>query len=31
MDIDRKTFLDSLGGAEGVKRMDDEARADALE
>jgi hypothetical protein len=31
MDIDRKAFLDSLGGAEGVKRMDDEARADALE
>src|ERR1700677_3776021 len=31
MDIDRKTFLDSLGGAESVKRMDDEARADALE
>jgi hypothetical protein len=31
MDIDRKAFLDSLGGAESVKRMDDEARADALE
>ncbi len=31
MDIDRKAFLDSLGGVEGVKRMDDEARADALE
>jgi hypothetical protein len=31
MDIDRKAFLESLGGAEGVKRMDDEARADALE
>ncbi len=31
MEIDRKAFLDSLGGAEGVKRMDDEARADALE
>lgn len=31
MDIDRKTFIDSLGGAEGVSRMDSEARADALE
>lgn len=31
MEIDRKAFLDSLGGAEGVKRMDSEARADALE
>ena len=31
MEIDRKDFLDSLGGAEGVKRMDSEARADALE
>ena len=31
MEIDRKAFLDSLGGAEGVKRMDAEARADALE
>ena len=31
MEIDRKAFLDSLGGAEGVKRMDDEGRADALE
>jgi hypothetical protein len=31
MEIDRKAFLDSLGGAEGVKRMDHEARADALE
>jgi len=31
MDIDRKAFLDSLGGAEGVSRMDHEARADALE
>jgi hypothetical protein len=31
MDIDRKAFLDRLGGAEGVARMDAEARADALE
>jgi hypothetical protein len=31
MDIDKKAFFDSLGGAEGVARMDDEARADALE
>ncbi len=31
MEIDRKAFLDGLGGAEGVKRMDDETRADALE
>jgi hypothetical protein len=31
MEIDRKAFLGSLGGAEGVRRMDDEARADALE
>jgi hypothetical protein len=31
MDIDRKAFLESLGGTEGVARMDDEARADALE
>jgi hypothetical protein len=31
MKIDRKTFLDSLGGAEAVNRMDSEARADALE
>ena len=29
MDIDRKAFLESLGGAEGVARMDSEARADA--
>ena len=31
MDIDRKAFLESLGGAEGVARMDSETRADALE
>jgi hypothetical protein len=31
MDIDRKAFLESLGGAEGAARMDSEARADALE
>jgi hypothetical protein len=31
MDIDKKAFFDSLGGDEGVSRMDDEARADALE
>ena len=31
MEIDRKAFLDSLGGAEGVKQMDSEARADAIE
>jgi hypothetical protein len=31
MEIDRKAFLDSLGGAEAVKRMDSEARADAIE
>jgi hypothetical protein len=31
MDIDRKKFLDSLGGPEGIARMDSEARADALE
>src|SRR5271154_3656575 len=31
MEIDRKAFLESLGGAEGVARMDAEARADALE
>src|SRR5271154_56514 len=31
MEINRKAFLDSLGGTEGVKRMDSEARADALE
>jgi hypothetical protein len=31
MEIDRKAFLESLGGAEGIERMDSEARADALE
>jgi hypothetical protein len=31
MEIDRKTFLDSLGGPEAAGRMDSEARADALE
>jgi len=31
MEIDRKAFLDSLGGAEAAGRMDSEARADALE
>ena len=31
MKIDRKTFVDSVGGAEAVDRMDSEARADALE
>ena len=31
MEIDRRAFLDSLGGAEAVNRMDSEARADALE
>jgi hypothetical protein len=31
MEIDRKTFLDSLGGVEAANRMDSEARADALE
>ena len=31
MEIDRKTFLDSLGGPEAASRMDSEARADALE
>jgi hypothetical protein len=31
MEIDRKTFLDSLGGADAIHRMDSEARADALE
>jgi hypothetical protein len=31
MEIDRKTFLDSLGGTGAVGRMDSEARADALE
>ena len=31
MEIDRKTFLGSLGGPEAAGRMDSEARADALE
>ncbi|MBZ5695631.1 MAG: hypothetical protein LAN36_09750 [Acidobacteriia bacterium] len=31
MEIDRKAFLDSLGGADAISRMDSEARADALE
>src|ERR1700674_4344826 len=31
MEIDRKTFLDSLGGPEAASRMDSEAKADALE
>ena len=31
MEIDRKTFLDSLGGPEAASKMDSEARADALE
>ncbi len=31
MDIDRRKFLESLGGSDGVARMDAEARADALE
>jgi len=31
MEIDRKTFLESLGGPEAANRMDSEARADALE
>lgn len=31
MDIDRKAFIESLGGAKGASRMDSEARADALE
>jgi hypothetical protein len=31
MDIDRKAFIESLGGADGVARLDSEARADALE
>jgi hypothetical protein len=31
MEIDRKTFLGSLGGADAINRMDSEARADALE
>ena len=31
MEIDRKAFLDSLGGPDAVKNMDSEAKADALE
>jgi hypothetical protein len=31
MEIDKKTFIDSLGGPEAAKRLDSEARADALE
>ena len=31
MEIDRKKFLESLGGPEAAGRMDSEARADALE
>jgi hypothetical protein len=31
MEIDRKKFIDTLGGEEKVRRMDSEARADALE
>ena len=31
MEVDRKKFIDSLGGEESVRRMDSEARADALE
>ena len=31
MKIDKKTFLDSLGGPEAAGRMDSEAKADALE
>lgn len=31
MEIDRKSFLASLGGAATLKRMSDEAKADALE
>jgi hypothetical protein len=31
MDVNRKEFLDSLGGPEAASKMDDEARADALE
>jgi hypothetical protein len=31
MDIDRKEFIDSLGGEKSVESMDSEARADALE
>lgn len=31
MEINRKAFLDSVGGAEAIDKMDSEARADALE
>ncbi|HEX4642908.1 MAG TPA: hypothetical protein VH161_05550 [Candidatus Acidoferrales bacterium] len=31
MEIDKKVFLESLGGPEAAQRMDSEARADALE
>ncbi len=31
MDIDRKAFIENLGGAQAVAKMDSEARADALE
>jgi hypothetical protein len=31
MEIDRKKFIESLGGEERISRMDSEARADALE
>jgi hypothetical protein len=31
MEIDRKTFLDGLGGSHAVSKMDAESRADALE
>ena len=31
MKLDRKAFLDSVGGPGAVDRMDSEARADALE
>jgi hypothetical protein len=31
MEINRKTFFDSVGGTEALDRMDSEARADALE
>src|ERR1700692_3298393 len=31
MEIERKSFLDHLGGTDAIHRMDSEARADALE
>ncbi|HET6142866.1 MAG TPA: hypothetical protein VFE02_05115 [Candidatus Acidoferrales bacterium] len=31
MDVNRKEFFDSIGGPEAASKMDDEARADALE